>query len=301
MKPSQFLITVILSAIPLAVISQNKFFPPDPYTQWDGITHKSRYIISSPAYMGPNSLPVPLLHNGRVPDRFFWTGQYEYYYNTGDQTHDFYTMLVIPFAGSRIGFECKYVPVEVFSMDSTVSHLRRTISGKAVEGYSLGDFYFGTTIQLVRDHAYLPDLAFAAACRTASGTGRENSRHTDSPGYYFDLSIGDTYGKGTGFFESIRWYGEVGFYVWQTFLDNYPQNDALLFGLGLDLNFKYFSVDQSIRGYNGYMNNGDRPLVYRADLAIRIGSAGLVLGYERGIHDYPFESIRAGFEINGLK
>jgi hypothetical protein len=156
-------------------------------------------------------------------------------------------------------------------------------------------------IQLVKDHSIIPDLAIAASCRTASGTGRENSRHTDMPGYYFDLSVGDSYGSGTGFFESIRWYGEVGFYVWQTFLDNYPQNDALLYGLGFDLNFRYFSFNQSVRGYNGYMKNGDHPLVYRVELAIRFGSAGLVVGYERGLRDFPFESIKAGFQINGLK
>ncbi|TAE61269.1 MAG: hypothetical protein EAZ89_00720, partial [Bacteroidetes bacterium] len=26
---------------------------------WDGVSHWSRYIRTSPAYMGPNALPVP--------------------------------------------------------------------------------------------------------------------------------------------------------------------------------------------------------------------------------------------------
>jgi len=225
---------------------------------------------------------------------------YEYYFNPGDQTHDFLTHFVIPVGNRRVGLEFKYVPVEYFRMDSIVSRERRTLSGKAAEGYSLGDIYFGTMVQLIKDQGYIPDVMISLACRTASGTSRDYARYTDMPGYYFDVSIGDSYGRAAGFFRSVRWYGEVGFYVYQTFLDNYPQNDALLYGIGFDLDFSLFYLNQSIRGYNGYMYNGDHPLVYRADFGFKFGSAALVVGYEKGIRDFPFESIRAGFQINGL-
>ena len=134
-------------------------------------------------------------------------------------------------------------------------------------------------------------------CRTASGTDRENSRFTDAPGYHFDLSIGDAYRIGSGFLRQIRWYAELGFLCWQTNLDNYPQNDALLYGCGIDFDFKKLFINQSIRGYSGYMQNGDQPIVYRADLGFKFGEAAFLLGYEVGFRDFPFRSVRAGFQI----
>lgn len=286
--------------LPSVLSGQNKYIPPDPYTHWDGITHWSKYQVTSPGYLGPNALPVPLIHKAIVPEKFYWTGLYEYYYGPGDITQDFKTHMIIPVSKGRIGLEFKYVPVEFFSMDSAVSRFRRTFSGREAEGNSFGDIYFGTIIQVIKNHAFLPDLTLAMSCKTASGTNRQNARNTDTPGYYFDGAIGDSYGRNTGFFQHVRWYAELGFYSWQTYLDNYPQNDALLFGAGIDFDFKDFYVNQSVTGYSGYMNNGDKPVVYRVDLGIRMGQAAVVFGYEKGLRDYPFQSVRAGFEINGL-
>jgi hypothetical protein len=300
MKGNSLKFILLFVLIPLWLSGQNKFIPPDPYTQSDGTTHWSRYQISSPGFLGPNALPVPVMHKAIIPEKVFWTGLYEYYYGPGDETHDFKTHLIIPVAKGRLGLEFKYVPVEFFSMDSAVSRTRRTYSGNATHGNAFGDIYFGTIVQLIRDHAFLPDFTIAMNCRTASGTGRENARYTDTPGYYFDASFGDSYGKNSGFFRYVRWYAELGFYVWQTNLDNYPQNDALLFGGGIDFDFKDFFVNQALCGYEGYMNNGDKPVVYRIDFGIKMGYAALVFGFEKGLRDYPFESIRAGFQITGL-
>ncbi|MCX6224592.1 MAG: hypothetical protein NTV01_07560 [Bacteroidia bacterium] len=293
-------LALIILMLPIALAGQNKYFPPDPYTQSDGVTHWSKYQITSPGFLGPNALPVPFIHKGVIPEKFYWAGLYEYYYARGDKTHDFKTHLIIPVAKGRIGLECKYVPVEFFTMDSAVSRTRRTLSGTAVRGKAFGDIYFGTIIQLIKNHTFLPDFAVAMSCRTASGTGRENARYTDTPGYYLDGSIGDSYGINNSFFRHFRWYAELGFYVWQTYIDNYPQNDALLFGGGIDFDFRDFFVNQTLCGYSGYMHNGDHPVVYRIDLGIKIGFAAMVFGYEKGLRDYPFQSIRAGFEITGL-
>jgi hypothetical protein len=243
---------------------------------------------------------VPLIHKGNIPEKFYWAGQYEHYFGKGDKTNDFRIHLIIPVAKGRVGIEAKYVPVEFFSMDSITSRTRRTFDGKAAEGKALGDVYFGTIIQLIKDHKVLPDLSFAMSCRTASGTARNYARYTDSPGYYLDFSFGDSYGKNIGFFRHVRWYGEIGFYCWQTYLDNYPQDDALLFGGGIDLDFKVFFINQSLNGYSGYMNNGDKPLVYRIDTGIKLGNSAILIGYEKGLRDYPFQCIRAGFQISGL-
>lgn len=33
---------------------------------WDGVTPWQRYLITTPAYPGPNALPVPLISNGSI-------------------------------------------------------------------------------------------------------------------------------------------------------------------------------------------------------------------------------------------
>jgi len=290
---------VALVLMPVLLSGQNKYIPPDPYTNWDGITHWSKYQISSPGYFGPNALPVPEIHKAFVPETLYWSGMYECYSGDGDVTHDLKTHFIIPVVKSRVGLEFKYVPVELYSMDSAVSHERRTVSGTSVNGTSFGDIYFGAIIQVIRDHRGLPDFSLSMNCKTASGTDRNYSRYTDAPGYFFGASMGDSYGNDKDFFRHVRWYAELGFFCWQTNLDNYPQNDALLFGAGFDFDFRDFYLNQSISGYSGYMNNGDQPLVYRVDFGIKTGKSAIVFGYEKGIHDFPFQSIRAGIQING--
>jgi len=288
---------LILSIFP-AVEGQNKYILPDPYSAWDGVTHWSKYLIISPAYMGPNALPVPTVRTAEIPVKWKWRSMYEYFYTGGGATHDFLQEFTVPLAGGRAAVEVSYTPVEFFSVDSVLSRTRRTFHGRAAKGYSLGDVYFGTTVRLLKEHSFWPDITFSMTCRTASGTGREEARHTDTPGYYLDLALGKTYGTGRGYLEHLRIFGEAGIYIWQTYLDNNPQNDALLYGVGTRFVFKDFAFQQSIRGYSGYMHNGDHPLVVSSTLDLRIRGVSIQFGYEKGLRDYPFSSIRTGVVIH---
>ena len=297
MKPSVWALPVFLFLIPLPSWGQNKFIPPDPYTSWDGTTHKSRYMIFSPGFMGPNALPVPYVHKARVPETVVFDLRYDHILGSGNTTQSMVTRLAIPFAKKRIAIELEYNPIEFYTMDSATSRLWRTSTGQAIKGSSLGEFSFGTVIQLIEDVNHLPDMSISMNCRTASGKGRENSRHTNSPGYYMDFSLGDTYRISPRFLQSVRWYATAGFLAWQTNLDDYPQDDALLYGLGFDLTLKGFYLNQTLRGYYGYMNNGDRPVVYRVDLGINLVKSSVVFSYEKGIRDYPFQSFQAGICI----
>ena len=277
----------------------NKYIPPDPYALNGTKQHFSKYLIVSPAYFGPNAIPVPRLFNGQTSKKVRFDMEYEYYFRNGEETHDVYSEVHIPVADGKVSLDFMYVPYEFYSVDSVISRERRSLSGNTLKGSSLGDVYFGTHVQLLSKHKWIPDISFGMSCRTASGTALKDVRHTDTPGYYLDMSVGKTYYFGET--ESgIRWYALIGFYVWQTYLDNYPQNDALLYGGGIQFQFRDFFVLNSLRGYSGYMSNGDHPLVYRTELGINEGAAALVLGYERGIRDYPFSCVRIGVRINGI-
>jgi len=286
--------------LPSMLYAQNKYIPPNPYGILENRQHFSKYLIVSPGYFGPNALPVPRLTDGSVKEKLWIDLEYEHYSGKGDLTNDVFTDIHIPIANGKVSLDFFYVPYEFFSVDYDVSRERRSQSGEALNGYAQGDVYFGTHVQLVRDHQWIPDLAFGMTGRTASGTNAEDVRFTNAPGYYFDLSAGKSYVIAALTDSYIRWFALAGFYVWQTYLDDYPQNDALLYGAGLEFKFHRISMINSIRGYNGYMHNGDHPLVYRFELGASEGVASLILGYEYGIRDYPFSCLRVGVRINGL-
>ncbi len=296
----RLLFYILFLSLPTLLSAQNKYIPPNPYDITENRQHFSRYLIVSPGYLGPNALPVPRLTDGRVKEKLWIDLQYEQYSSAGDLTRDVLIDIHIPVAVGKVSFDFYYVPYEFYSVDTDLSRERRSQTGEALNGSANGDVYFGSHVQLVRDHNWIPDVAFGMTCRTASGTKSEDARFTNAPGYYLDLSVGKSYSLGSLENSQIRWFALVGFYVWQTYLDDYPQNDALLYGAGLELKYKRISLLNSIRGYNGYMHNGDHPLVYRIELGLSEGAAALILGYEYGIRDYPFSCLRAGFRINGL-
>ena len=65
-------------------------------------------------------------------------------------------------------------------------------------------------------------------------------------------------------------------------------------GVGAELNFKKFSLSQTLSGYQGYLDIGDRPLNYKASLNWKGRKFDAKLWYQLGLNDYPYQSLRAG-------
>ena len=124
------------------------------------------------------------------------------------------------------------------------------------------------------------------------------ARFTDAPGYYFDLSAGRDLSFGT---KKIRFMAMLGFYVWQTNSDTRVQNDAFLFGLGGRYPFGSFILESHVRGYVGYLNHGDHPIVWKTQLSRDLGRShplgkpiGLEFSYQLGLHDFQYHSFELG-------
>lgn len=248
--------------------------------------------------MGPNALPVPSIRNGELSKPLQLETAYEMHLGKGDQTHNAFTRLYIPFPSRKVALELSMVPFEYYQMDTTVRDLRRARSfyGK---GTSVGDLYISTHVQILAENEKRPAVLLTINLKTASGNKLSDARFTDTPGYFFDLSAGKTYRLSAESDFSIRPHLMLGFYVWQTYRDAYRQNDGVLYGLGADLNLRNLVITNSLGGYSGYIGNGDKPLVYR--LAIRSNSERLInyqLRFQQGLRDFPFSSFRAGLQIN---
>jgi hypothetical protein len=265
---------------------------------WDGVTNWDRYIIMSPAYMGPNALPVPEIKYGLIPKNSSFELSVEEHYLKGDNTQNLFTNLFYLISEGKLGLGINIVPFEFYKMDTITRDIRksRDLDGKGfTDG---GDLYVTTYIQIIKEKGKLPDLLLTLNLKTASGTNLGAARFTDTPGYFFDLSCGKSYTP-SRFFNSIRPYIMAGFYSWQTNRDDYRQNDALLYGIGFNLELNKISLENMLGGYWGYINNGDKPLVQRLIIRSTFESVfNYKIQLQQGYNDFLYTSIRVGTEIN---
>ena len=254
---------------------------------WDGFTHWSKYLEVSPGYFGPNALPVPDVRDGLLSNRYRFDLAAEYHHSPGDKTQNLFTQLYIPLAKDKVGFNISLVPIERFSFDMETRDLRAARDEDGM-GYAGGDFYVSTFIQLLKDHSKLSDLLLTVNLKTASGTNLEAVRFTDTPGYFFDLSFGKQINK-------LRFYGMMGFYVWQTYEDLSPQNDAFLFGAGIRYQLSKLNFDAQMGGYLGYKQNRDKPIVSRIEITTNLeGSMNYFLRLQHGLQDFDYSTLRLG-------
>ena len=283
---------VLLYGLLLPLSAQEDFGWWNTLHQWDGTTPWTNYITLTPAYMGPNALPVPDVRNGRLRSTPTLQLAGEAHFSAGDDTQNAWLNLDLPLYSDRVTFALQYVPLEYYRMDMATRDERaaRDFDGK---GFASGDVYLGTHIQLLRDHARSPDVLLTFTLRTASGNRLSAARFTDSPGYYFDVSVGKSYAVGERV--HLRPHLMLGFYAWQTYRSDYFQNDALLYGAGVDMELDKLTLTTALGGYGGYIGQGDQPMVFRLGLETQREKGVEYLGRaEWGLRDFPYRSLRVG-------
>ena len=270
----------------------------EDYTWWnelhgweEGDPGWRNWMILSPGYLGPNALPVPPVKKG------FLTGDTEIeitasnHFHPGDPTQDISGRVYIPFAKNRIAVEMYGVIVEHFAFSEEIRNERyaRIEDGK---GVAFGDLYFSTLIQITKDRKF-PNTLLRFATKTASGNMLEGARHTDSPGYFFDLSFSKDIGdEEKGIF---RPYGLLGFYTWQTNDELNLQNDALMYALGADYEKNSWLFSTSWSGYSGYKNERDRPMQLNFDLRREFNKTAVRFQYLHGLRDWEYKTIKFSF------
>ena len=257
---------------------------------WDGYSPWTGYMIIKPAYLGPNALPVPETGQGRIDENAGFLVRADWHASAGDNTQNLFLKLAVPFASGRVGLELFWTPVEHYRTSIAIRD-RRVSREVSPRGWSAGDVYFRTLIQLLKDHGRWPDISIGLACKTASGDNLEGARYTNAPGYCFDLTAGRSLSV------RLRAFGSLGMYVWQTYDAMYPQNDALFYALGLSYTSGKWTADLTLAGYYGYMGEGDRPAVLRTGLKKEWKKGIFHLDYQAGLHDYTYHTLWFGTEF----
>jgi hypothetical protein len=286
----------ILSSMPLS--GQTDYSWWNEKHNWDGYTNWKHYMVLSSDYMGPNALPVPDMRDATLPGVPYVDIGLEGHFSAGDHTVNAYTECYFPLYTNRAALQISYRPIEYYQTD-TLTRDKRISREFDPTGWSSGDVYVHTFVQAIKDHAYLPDILLSANVKTASGANLEGARHTDTPGYWFDASIGKSIKLKNPLLKDLRFYVKGGLYVYQTYNSLHAQNDAFLYGGGLKLSLKQLDIHNQLTGYKGYFNQGDHPVVYRLILEGKNPKRlSYRLVFQQGIHDFAYTSLRLSMRIS---
>ena len=257
---------------------------------WDGVSHWSRYMITQPAYQGPNSLPVPGVSNGSIDSNFSISATGSFHFSDGDNTQNLTLHANYCLVKDLISIDASWVPYEHFTMSQAVKEKRHVFSQFFYDHDASGELHLNTQIQLLNRWKKYIRLAVRLGYRFPTGSGFGAARFTDGPGYYFDLSFGKPFHH-----SAIKWVGMLGFYSWQVESEKHNQDDAFLFGTGLEWNKGNWRIQTNVAGYLGYLkDSGDKPIVYRFNLEKKIKSISLLFGFQQGLHDFTYSTVELG-------
>lgn len=257
---------------------------------WDGVSHWYEYLIVSPKYFGPNALPVPAINNGSADSLISLAATGNLHFSKGDKTQNLMLYGNFTAKNNIFSVEMQFVPYERFEMTHATKEERKVYYKEYYKKNVVGDVIFSTTVQLFQRWRDKIQLAGRVGVRMPSGGAQGAARYTDGPGYWIDL------GWGLPFKNSIcKWIGMGGFYVWQTNDDALRQNDAFVFGTGLEWNSaKALRIQAYGAGYVGYKANGDKPLLLRLNLEKRVNRFAYLLRFQQGLHDFDYFTTEFG-------
>ncbi len=275
-----------------AVVKAQTFQQWAQTVNWDGVSHWKRYMIIQPAYMGPNALPVPQLSNGSIDSNTFIASSVALHYSKGDNTQNINLYANYCLVKDRIAFDLSWVPYEHYTMSQAIKEQRHVFSHFFYDRNATGELNLATNIQLLNKWRKYFHSALRLGYRFPTSSGLGTARFSDAPGYYFDLSVGKPTHHSAFMFEAM-----LGFYSWQLQSDRHQQDDAFLFGLGVEWNKNNWRIQGSIAGYLGYLeDSGDKPIVTRLHIDKKINKWGWVFRFQQGLHDLAYTTAEAGIK-----
>ncbi len=254
--------------------------------------HWEDRIIYGAGFMGPNALPVPSLPKGRVENVNLLMVSGMAQFSPGDNTYQPNTYAYLTLVKDLVSFDYFMVPVEFFNMSDDIIAERNVFSAFKDDRWAIGDVYLNSNIQVLRSPKFHAMVRMGFKIPSSNLVGA--ARFTDSPGYNLDASFGSYLVQKEH--SDLELFAMGGFYSYQTQGGNanYRQNDAFLFGLGLGWRFHEWQMDHTVRGYLGYFNLRDKPIVYRGSVTRDFGSFRLMAACQVGLHDLPYVSPEIG-------
>jgi hypothetical protein len=261
--------------------------------KWDGVSPWQHYLITAPKYLGPNALPVPFITNGSIDSVNALGVSGAFHFSEGDNTQNIVLYGNYCLVKNVISFDASYIPYEHYTMSHAIKEERHVFSHYYYDTKAHGDLHLNMNINLLNKWRKHIQLAGRLGYRYPTSSGIGTARFIDAPGYYLDISFGIPFRN----HPSFKWIGMAGLYSWQTNLAGKRQDDAFLFGGGLEFNKKSFRIQSYVTGYLGYMESyGDKPVVFRTGIEKRWNHFIVFLRFQEGLHDFEYTSIESGLK-----
>ena len=257
---------------------------------WDGTSHWWNYLITSPKFFGPNAFSIPVINNGSIDSVISLGASANFHFSKGDHTQNIILYGNLTAKRNMISVDAQFVPYERFALSHEKKTERRVYYKNYYDKKTAGDVVVNTTIQLFEKWRNHFQLAMRVGVRMPSGGGLGAARYADVPGYWID------FGWAVPFKDPRwKWIGMSGFLVWQTNDDDLRQNDAFLFGNGMEWNHNNFRFQGYAAGYLGYKNNGDKPVVLRLNIEKKKNRNVYLFRLQQGVNDFSYFSVETGF------
>ena len=238
--------------------------------------------------------------DGKVPEKLIVDAAVEQYWGFGDNATDLNLRIDIPLYPKYVNLAVWMVPVEYFN---TSIHVRneRLMRTEVPKGFAVGDVYIQTGIQILRDRPKAPDIMINLCMKTAPGGPLTAARYFDTPGYFFDATIGKTFTfEKTKHLRSVAVSGRVGFLCWQSIrADQSMQDDAVIYGVRVGLTTNHWQYEVDFSGYQGWEHNGDCPMVLRGQVCRNFKKGNsLYFGGLIGFQDYRYYAVSIGYRFS---
>ena len=253
-------------------------------------------LTYSPKYFGANAFPIPELRTGIVSDKYEIELRYDYHYTKGDNTHNAFGRLFIPFGKGVAALDVSWIPVEYYRTSQemrTERNAHNTIPNQSVHG----DVVIIAMYQILKSEKWL-DADMSVGLKTASGNMLIDSRYTDAASYWCDVHLGRNIYSDESLDLDIRGAIMGGFYCYMTNSLLHRQNDASMLGGGLKLRKENLHLDTDVRGFNGYWNRGDRPVLFHSKLKYVNKIHNVYLRFQTGLHDYIYQTYSVGYAVS---
>lgn len=283
-----------------------------PYHSFTVVGMEPTYV--SPYYFGPNAFPIPEIVDSTSSTLNIELSSNYFKGTRGDKTWDATLKTVIPLWSDRVNL-CIWLPVMEWYRHSSKylesCNVYPPYPKDAERGHMTGDVYVTTDMLVLRESGkFCPDILLRAGLKTASGEGSKIARYYDCPGYFFDAAFSKTYFLSKVKDISLRLSLSSGFLCWQT--DKDKQNDAVMFGVKVKLNWKNFSISECFSGYSGWEHIAtnpshlahDFPMSFKTKASYSFKKKWSVFAlYEHGLSDYPYRHLGIGciYKIDILK
>ncbi len=250
-------------------------------------------LIYTPKYFGPNAFPIPEVRSGKISDKYEVELRYDYHYSKGDQTQDLFGRIFVPFGKGIAALDVSWIPVENYKTSEAIAKERNAANTKP-NGSVHGDVVVIAMFQLWKNKKWF-DAETSLGLKTASGNMLVDARHTDAANYWFDLHIGRDLLLNEKQKINLRLAAMSGFYCYMTNNLVHRQNDTWMLGGGIKFQIKNVFLDADFRGFQGYWDQGDHPLLFQTKLKYAYKNQAIYFRYRDGMDDYTYQTYSGGY------